>query len=57
MNNATSRIETIRRALSRARADLRSLKLAGADEETLADAEAVVRMNQRMIERAEKRGE
>jgi hypothetical protein len=57
MNNATSRIETIRQSLSRARADLYILKQSGADAETLADAESVVRMNQRMLERAEQRAE
>jgi hypothetical protein len=55
MNSATSRIETIRQALSRAKTDLHNLKQSGASTEVLADAEATVRVNQRMLERAEQR--
>ena len=46
-----TRIETIEKSLSEAKASLYALKQSGADAEAIADAEARVRANQMMLNR------
>ena len=46
-----TRIETIQKSLSEAKATLYALKQAGANAEIIADAEARVRANQMMLNR------